>query len=144
MSKQVAVKKNTTTAAVAAPKVEQPAAPVSKPLAYHLADGFRPEHGNLLKAHTEAFFRVTDMVNGKRVPTSLAQTVLGKAAVSWHTKKGNFDITAQGLGLSDAGELKFGLRGINEEFCAAYVAVMTEGTLQPGVGVKAEVGIKKL
>ena len=138
MSKQVTVSKSSAKQAIAVTK------PVAAKLAYHLKDSCRPGHGALLQAHTEAFLRLSGLVNGGRVPTTLAQTVLGKSAVAWHTKKGNFSITAQGLGLSETGEFAFGVRGVNEEFCAAYTAVMAEGTLQPSVGVKAEFAIGKL
>lgn len=139
MSKQITVSK---AANKSAPK--QAAAPAAPKLAYCLKDGMRPASGALLQAHTEAFFQLTGMVNGKRVPTSLAQTVMGKSAISWHTKRGNLDITSEGVGLSEVGEFKFGVRNVNQEFLAGYVEVFTKGVTNASVGVKADYAIQKL
>lgn len=104
-------------------------------LRFYIADAFRPTAGERLAAHTAVFLEHSGLFAGKAIPKDKARTVIGARAIKWHMDAGNFCYTSQGLALTELGKAAFGKRVINDEYKAAYVAILVEGKTHEGVGV---------
>ena len=110
-------------------------APAPTGLRFYIADAFRPTAGERLAAHTAVFLEHSGLFAGKAIPKDKARTVIGARAIKWHMDAGNFCYTSQGLALTELGKAAFGKRVINDEYKAAYVAILVEGKTHEGVGV---------
>jgi len=115
------------------PVKEAPQAPQG--LRFYIAPAFRPTAGERLAAHTAVFLEHSGLFAGKAIPKAKAHTVIGARAIKWHMDQGNFHYTAQGLALTELGKAAFAKRAINDEYKAAYTAVLVEGKIHDGAGV---------
>lgn len=114
------------------------------PIAFHIAESFRPSAGERLAAHTAVFLERTGLLQGKAIPGDTAKKIIGARAIKWHTDKGNMVTTPQGLTLTVVGIEAFSARSINAEFKAAYEQVLIEGQCSEVAGVKNPAFIKAL
>lgn len=89
----------------------------------------RPMAGNALKAHTAAFLVLSGMYEGKPASIAQARVVLGDTAISYHTKRGNFERAVDGLRLTEKGEMFFAIRGAIMESVEGYIDVLTTGNI---------------
>jgi hypothetical protein len=135
----------TTQAAPVAPTADQiaPALPVAPKLTHYLALG-RPVAGVGLVAHTAAFMELTGISTEKAVPGALVRKVLGSSAVAYHTAKGNFADTADGVKLTPLGSAHFALRTVSAEMKAGFVATLSTGKVDERTGIKAQDAAKPI
>lgn len=111
---------------------------------FAIADFARPAAGRALAAHTAAFLGLSGMGAGAAIPRALATKIIGARAVQYHTGNGNFAATAEGLKLTDKGELFFLSREIDPELLAAYESVMQTGAVNETANVKTEAARVKI
>jgi hypothetical protein len=151
---RVSRKGNKSTEAAPAPIVAQEAAPAPQEaapapvpapvkLTHYLALG-RPVAGVGLVAHTAAFMELTGISTEKAVPGALVRKVLGSSAVAYHTAKGNFADTADGVKLTPLGSAHFALRTVSAEMKAGFVATLSTGKVDERTGIKAQDAAKPI
>lgn len=104
----------------------------------------RPQRGNALQAHTQAFLDLSGMIDGGAIPRAQAVSIIGATAVNYHTGNGNFEQSEHGLKLSEQGLIFFMTRSVDPELFAAYKEVMTTGQPNAKANVKAANGVVKL
>ncbi len=145
-----AAPKKPVTKAATKPRVMRAAktkVPAGAPAAYTLEDFARPQAGRNLFAFTQAWLEMTGLVIGTAIPKDVLQKVCGDTAVPYHIKKGNIEMTASGLILTEKGKLFFGERTAKNEYDQSTVDVF-KGIMQTGkadgVFVKAQHGIKRI
>lgn len=121
-------------------QTRKPAAQAASAIKYALADFARPNAGAALAAHTMAFLTLSGLAEGKTIPKAQAVQIMGSRAIGYHTReKGNFELTPEGLKLTEKGELFFIHRGEAEpEMVKAFTEVLTKGTVNPLANVKTE------
>lgn len=115
-------------------------AQASSSIKYAIADFARPSAGAALAAHTMAFLTLSGLAEGKTFPKAEAVKVMGSRAIGYHTReKNNFELTPEGLKLTEKGTLFFIHRGEAEpELVKAYTEVMTTGKVNKAANVKTE------
>ena len=107
---------------VTAPKVE------TFPIKFKLLQGFRPQAGTHLFAHTSAVLELTGMIQGKAVPRSTLTAIMGETAIKHHTAKTwMFSATSKGVELSDLGQVNPHWLQADPELKAAYMEILTTG-----------------
>lgn len=121
-------------------------APAASGIKYAVQDFARPVAGSRLAAHTAAFLSASGMIGGGAFPKAQAAKIIGARAVQYHTSKGNFVQTAEGLKLTDKGVDFFVLRPVqvDQEALAAYESFFANGQPNESVGIKGESHIVKL
>lgn len=129
----------------AKPATEQSTKPAtvgtSKPLSFAIVDYARPKAGAALFAHTSAFLKLSGMNDGSAYPKAKASQIVGQTAIKYHTSNGNFESTNVGIKLTSKGIAFFTARNashpINLELEAAFVDVLTNGTVNDKANVKS-------
>ena len=109
-------------AGVTAPVVE------TFPIKFKMLQGFRPQAGSHLFAHTAAVLELTGMAQGKAVPRSTLTAIMGETAIKHHTAKTwMFSATSKGVELSDLGQVNPHWLQADPELKAAYMEILTTG-----------------
>lgn len=105
----------------------KPAAPAAT-LKYCMLQGFRPAGGKALFAHTQAFFELSGMAQGKRLPRAMVAKALGDTACKHHLNTTGFLAQyADGVEISDMGREAFKLRSIDPELLAGFRDILSTG-----------------
>jgi hypothetical protein len=92
----------------------------------------RPSSGRPLYGYTEAVLQLLGMYNGKHATREQLNKIMGSTAVGYHlTKTCTFEMTENGITLSEHGKLFFGTRRetkmLDEQDVKDWTGIMTTG-----------------
>lgn len=111
-------------------------------LGFVIAQGFRPTAGARLYAHTLCALDLLGITTEKGAPRKVVTQAMGETAVAYHLRQGNMVHEADGIKLTDQGEMRFNAgRTSDPEAYEGFKHVMTKGT-PDGKIVKNATGIK--
>lgn len=117
------------------------ATPAVAPITHALQDYARPKAGAALFAHTHAFLVHSGIASGAAFPKAKAVQIVGATAVKYHTGNGNLAATPEGLKLTPKGQAAFSVRGLDPEYLAAFVEVLTTGKINDKANAKTAASI---
>ena len=107
---------------------QQAPAPTPAPvLVAYLAEGFRPDHGLHLYAHTMAFLELSGMLQGKSIPGATLRKSIGSTAIRYHRGAARLVESAEGWALTETGRAYFAARRCSAELKAAYMELLSTG-----------------
>lgn len=95
-----------------------------------IAPAVRPDRGNALMSHTHAALQVLGVLE-RPAPKNAVSAFIGDAAISYHKRQGNMDVSAGKVGLTAIGMALLQHRLVegssDQGTIDAYVEVMTKG-----------------
>lgn len=93
----------------------------------------RPSAGSALASYTAAWLQLSGLDSGATLPSKVAREIMGDTAYGYHTRKGNFEKTSDGVKLTEQGFEHFGNVTPNRairpdpEMMKAYILTMETG-----------------
>lgn len=115
-------------------KKSSSAVKTSSGVKFVITQAARPSAGTRLASYTEAWLQLTGLADGGSIPAAQAKEIMGDTAYGYHTRKGNFEKTADGFKLTAQGESHFGIGTNNRlirpepEMVKAYTETMSKGS----------------
>ena len=117
-----------------APVAAQQTRAQSPAIKFRMLQGFRPQAGGLLYAHSAAFIKLTGMREGRRVSAEFFKLVMGPVAYRHHVDANNprwtgFMVqTDKGVELTEGGKMNTHWINANPEHVAAFIDILSTGS----------------